>query len=128
VSDLRSIRGICLEGIKWSTKDLSMTSDLLAQIWTQDLPHTEQDGQPLDRDILLLDSAHLTKCSMYLATEMQTGWLTRQELPYINHKKRGHLRKEGSKEEDIQMVTFLLIKIPSQRSNFMVTKLKGFIV
>jgi hypothetical protein len=63
-----------------------MTGDLLAQIWTQDLPLPEQDGQPLDRDILLLDSAHLTQCSVYLATELQTGWPTRQEIPYIHNK------------------------------------------
>ena len=77
-----------------------MTGDLLTQIWTQDILHTEQEDQPLDRDILMLDSAHLTQCSMYLATELQTGWPTRQELPYIHQKKRGNLSRLDHKKED----------------------------
>jgi hypothetical protein len=77
-----------------------MTGDLLAQNWTQDLLLTEQEGQPLDRDILLLDRAHLTQCNVYLATELQTGWPTRQELPYSHHQKSGHFQRLDHEKED----------------------------
>jgi hypothetical protein len=51
--------------------------------------------------ILLLNTAHLTQCSMYLATELQTGWPSTQGLPHIHHKKRGHFPLLDHKKENI---------------------------
>jgi hypothetical protein len=51
--------------------------------------------------ILLLNTAHLTQCSMYLATKLRTGWPSRRGLPHIHHKKRGHFPLLDHKKDNI---------------------------